>query len=178
MKYAGMRAASNVLLRDVNTSLIIEEMYRGTNVIYADFTDYDELAHHCGPERVESFEALDGVDRAIAPGRRPRRPPAIHHRPLDHGQSRRPSSALRRELGECCAAHSGQASDPDEDQRGSVFATTLGDHQEQAGPSRAAPKGKMTDGVVDLDAEELPVVMPVHRGRIGQPGLLHRHDHA
>ena len=66
LKYAGMRAASNVLLRDVNTSLIIEEMYRGTNVIYADFTDYDELAHHCGPERVESFEALDGVDTAIA----------------------------------------------------------------------------------------------------------------
>ena len=61
-----MRAASNVLLRDVNTSLIIDEMYRGTNVIYADFTDYDELAHHCGPERVESFEALDGVDTAIA----------------------------------------------------------------------------------------------------------------
>ena len=49
LKYAGMRAASNVVLRDVNTSLIIEEMYRGTNVIYADFTDYDEIAHHCGP---------------------------------------------------------------------------------------------------------------------------------
>jgi uncharacterized membrane protein YvlD (DUF360 family) len=65
MKYAGMRAASNVLLRDINVSLIIEEMYRGANVIYADFTDYDELAHHCGPERVESFEALDGVDGAI-----------------------------------------------------------------------------------------------------------------
>lgn len=65
-KYAGMRAASNVLLRDVNTSLIIDEMYRGANVIYCDFTDYDELAHHCGPERVESLEALDGVDRAIA----------------------------------------------------------------------------------------------------------------
>ena len=65
MKYAGMRAASNVLLRDVNTSLIIEEMYRGANVIYADFTDYDELAHHCGPERVESLQALDGVDVAI-----------------------------------------------------------------------------------------------------------------
>ena len=65
MKYAGMRAASNVLLRDVNVSLIIEEMYRGANVIYADFTDYDELAHHCGPERVESLQALDGVDEAI-----------------------------------------------------------------------------------------------------------------
>src|SRR6188508_2124977 len=57
-KYAGMRAASNVILRDVNVALIIEEMYRGTNVIYADFTDYDELAHHCGPERVEAFDAL------------------------------------------------------------------------------------------------------------------------
>ncbi len=65
-KYAGMRAASNVLLRDVNVSLIIDEMYSGANVIYADFTDYDELAHHCGPERVESFEALDGIDRALA----------------------------------------------------------------------------------------------------------------
>jgi uncharacterized membrane protein YvlD (DUF360 family) len=65
-KYAGMRAASNVLLRDVNVSLIIEEMYRGANVIYADFTDYDEIAHHSGPERVEAFQALDGIDAAIA----------------------------------------------------------------------------------------------------------------
>jgi uncharacterized membrane protein YvlD (DUF360 family) len=65
-KYAGMRAASNVLLRDVNVSLIIEEMYRGANVIYADFTDYDEIAHHSGPERVEAFDALDGIDAAFA----------------------------------------------------------------------------------------------------------------
>ena len=55
LKYAGMRAASNVLLRDMNTSLIIDEMYRGANVIYADFTDYDEIAHHWGPERVEAL---------------------------------------------------------------------------------------------------------------------------
>jgi uncharacterized membrane protein YvlD (DUF360 family) len=65
-KYAGMRAASNVLLRDVNVSLIIEEVYRGANVIYADFTDYDEIAHHSGPERVEAFDALDGIDAAFA----------------------------------------------------------------------------------------------------------------
>jgi hypothetical protein len=65
-KYAGMRAASNVLLRDVNVSLIIEEMYRGANVIYADFTDYDEIAHHSGPERVEALDALDGIDDAVA----------------------------------------------------------------------------------------------------------------
>ena len=85
LKYAGMRAASNVLLRDVNTSLIIEEMYRGANVIYADFTDYDELAHHCGPERVESLEALDGVDardRQPGQGGRGRAPAVQVHRPV------------------------------------------------------------------------------------------------
>jgi len=65
-KYAAMRAASNVFLRDVNVSLIIEEMYRGANVIYADFTDYDEIAHHSGPERVEALKSLDGIDAAIA----------------------------------------------------------------------------------------------------------------
>jgi uncharacterized membrane protein YvlD (DUF360 family) len=89
-KYAGMRAASNVLLRDVNTSLIIEEMYRGTNVIYADFTDYDELAHHCGPERVESFEALDGVDRAIGTLEKAAKDAPRPYRFIvlsDHGQS-------------------------------------------------------------------------------------------
>src|SRR6185436_7097508 len=65
-KYAGMRAASNVLLRDVNVSLIIEEMYRGANAIYVDFTDYDEIAHHSGPERVEALQALDGIDDVLS----------------------------------------------------------------------------------------------------------------
>jgi len=66
LKYAAMRAASNVVLRDMNTSLIIYEMYQGANVIYADFTDYDEIAHHSGPERVEALQALDGIDATIA----------------------------------------------------------------------------------------------------------------
>ena len=94
MKYAGMRAASNVLLRDVNTSLIIEEMYRGTNVIYADFTDYDELAHHCGPERVESFEALDGVDARDR--RRSRRPPGMRRGPTSSSSCRTTARASAR----------------------------------------------------------------------------------
>ena len=41
-------------------------MYRGAPVIYVDYTDYDEIAHHSGPERSETFDALDGVDKAIA----------------------------------------------------------------------------------------------------------------
>ncbi len=66
MPYPVARAATNIALRDLSTSLVIEEMYRGTPVIYVDYTDYDEIAHHSGPERGETFDALDGVDRAIA----------------------------------------------------------------------------------------------------------------
>ena len=40
----------------------MQEMLRGTPVIYMDYTDYDEIAHHSGPERPESLDALDGVD--------------------------------------------------------------------------------------------------------------------
>jgi len=43
----------------------MEEMYRGTPVIYVDYTDYDEIAHHSGPERSETLDALDGVDATI-----------------------------------------------------------------------------------------------------------------
>src|SRR5262249_27084475 len=61
-----VRAATNVLLRDLGISLLMGEMYRGTPVIYIDFTDYDEIAHHSGPERSDALDALDGVDRSIA----------------------------------------------------------------------------------------------------------------
>src|SRR4029079_2926590 len=43
----------------------MEEMYRGTPVIYVDYTDYDEIAHHSGPERSETLDALDGVDTQV-----------------------------------------------------------------------------------------------------------------
>lgn len=63
--YPFLRAGTNVFLRDLGTTLVIEEMYRGAPVVYVDYTDYDEIAHHSGPERGESLDALDGVDRAI-----------------------------------------------------------------------------------------------------------------
>jgi hypothetical protein len=167
MKYAGMRAASNVILRDVNTALIIEEMYRGTNVIYADFTDYDELAHHCGPERVESFEALDGVDRAIASllkatDEAPR--PYKFIVLSDHGQSLGATFLQRYgvSLGEYVRGlMSGRATliQTKTKAEGSVFVNSFLSEITKShgvGPTvaRAALKGKTTDGVVDLDAEE------------------------
>ncbi len=169
MKYAGMRAASNVLLRDVNTSLIIEEMYRGANVIYADFTDYDELAHHCGPERVESFQALDGVDQAIG---------TIFHaaedapRPYkfvilsDHGQSLGATFKQRygKSLGEVVRdLMSGRATlvQPKTAGEGSTFVNSMLSEitrSKGVGPAitRAALANQTTDGVVDLDEEEIP----------------------
>ena len=88
--YPIARAATNVGLRDLSTSLVIEEMYRGAPVIYVDYTDYDEIAHHSGPERAETFDALDGVDRAIATLEKAAKSAARPYRFVivsDHGQT-------------------------------------------------------------------------------------------
>jgi hypothetical protein len=63
--YPFLRAMTNVVLRPLSTSLVIEEMLRGTSVIYVTYTDYDEIAHHSGPQRAEALDALDGVDRTL-----------------------------------------------------------------------------------------------------------------
>ena len=64
--FAGLRAATNVLERDLSTAVIAEEMRKGTRSIYVDYVDYDEIAHHAGMFRPESLAALDGLDRVLA----------------------------------------------------------------------------------------------------------------
>ena len=63
--YAALRAATNVLQRDLNTAVIADEMRRGTKSIYVDYVDYDEIAHHAGMFRPESLAALNGLDRVL-----------------------------------------------------------------------------------------------------------------
>ena len=194
-KYAGMRAASNVLLRDVNTSLIIEEMYRGANVIYADFTDYDELAHHCGPERVESLQALDGVDVAIgtlakAAADAPR--PYKFIILSDHGQSLGATFKQRygQSLGEVVRdLMSGRATvvQTETQAEGSTFVNAFLSEVTRSkgiGPAvaRAALANKTTDGVVNLDDADIPP--PADESAIavvgsGNLGLVYftGHDH-
>ena len=65
LHFAIERAATNIALRTVSTALVIEEMYGGAPTIYVDYTGYDAIAHHCGAERVEAIDALEGIDRAI-----------------------------------------------------------------------------------------------------------------
>ena len=64
--YVLLRAATNVLLRDLNTALVVEAMMRGSKAIYVDYVDYDEIAHHAGVVRRESTDALFGLDRVVA----------------------------------------------------------------------------------------------------------------
>jgi uncharacterized membrane protein YvlD (DUF360 family) len=88
--FAALRAATNVLTRDLNTSVIAEELSQGTRSIYVDYVDYDEIAHHAGIFRPESLASLDGLDRVLATLHRlALRAPRRYHIVVlsDHGQS-------------------------------------------------------------------------------------------
>jgi hypothetical protein len=64
--YIALRGVTNVFLRDLNVTLVVEEMMRGAKSIFVDFVDYDEIAHHAGVTRRESLDALYGLDQVVA----------------------------------------------------------------------------------------------------------------
>jgi uncharacterized membrane protein YvlD (DUF360 family) len=64
--FAGLRAFSNGLLRDLNLAVVADEMMRGAHSIYVDFVDYDEVAHHAGGTRVEALSVLTGLDQVLS----------------------------------------------------------------------------------------------------------------
>lgn len=63
--YVGLRAATNVLQRQLNTVMVSEQMMRGRSSIYVDYLDYDEVAHHAGVARPESLATMEGIDRVL-----------------------------------------------------------------------------------------------------------------
>lgn len=63
--YVVLRGLTNVLLRKLNLSLVAEEMASGSPIIFVDFVDYDEIAHHAGPERPESMRSIEGLDGVL-----------------------------------------------------------------------------------------------------------------
>ena len=94
-------AVTNVLLRDLNVSLIAEQMARGAPVIFCDFVDYDEVAHHAGPARPEAMRTLEGLDRVLGMLHRLRREAARRYQIVvlsDHGQSQ--GATFRQRYGE------------------------------------------------------------------------------
>jgi Type I phosphodiesterase / nucleotide pyrophosphatase len=105
--FAALRAATNVLQRDLNTAVIAEEMQKGTKCIYVDYVDYDEIAHHAGMFRPESLAALDGLDRVLGTLERLAVHAARRYHIVvlsDHGQSQGQSFQDRfgADLGEVC----------------------------------------------------------------------------
>lgn len=98
--YPLARAATNVLLRHLTTALVIEEMWKRASPIYVDYVDYDEIAHHAGPDSIESRAAVNGLDeiigiieKAAADAPRPYRFVVLS----DHGQS--PGAMFERRFG-------------------------------------------------------------------------------
>ncbi len=63
--YVLLRAVTNVLLRDLATSLVADALVRGDPVVFVDLVDYDEVAHHAGPTRPESLRSLEGLDQVL-----------------------------------------------------------------------------------------------------------------
>jgi Type I phosphodiesterase / nucleotide pyrophosphatase len=98
--FLALRPAS-MLLRDVNISLVAEQMARGAPAIYCDLVDYDEVAHHAGPARPESMRQLESLDRMLGVLER-LAPEAARHYHLvvlsDHGQSQ--GATFRQRCGE------------------------------------------------------------------------------
>lgn len=60
-----LRGLTTVVLRDLNVSIVSEHMAKGAPVIFVDFVDYDEVAHHAGPSRPETMRTLESLDRVL-----------------------------------------------------------------------------------------------------------------
>jgi hypothetical protein len=183
--YVALRGVTNVLLRDVNLTLIAEHMMRGAPAIYCDFVDYDEIAHHAGPTRPESLAALEGIDRVLgtleevaAAAARPYRFVVLS----DHGQSQGATFKQRygmrledlvRDLmsGEPETAES--PTDHEDEQWGRVgmFLTELGDESRMA--ERLGRRAQRDHGEpapspgVEADSAERPELLVVASGNLG-----------
>ena len=64
--YIPVRAATNVFMREINTSTLIGDMMVGDiDVAYSTYLGYDEIAHHSGVRDGDSWYALKGMDKQI-----------------------------------------------------------------------------------------------------------------
>lgn len=64
-EFVVLRAVTTVLLRNLAVSLLADHLVGGAPVLFVDFVDYDEVAHHAGPSRPEAIRTLDGIDRVL-----------------------------------------------------------------------------------------------------------------
>lgn len=61
--YAAVRAGANVVLREVTTDVLTNEILTGNiDTAYASYMGYDEIAHHSGVEDEDVWNALKSID--------------------------------------------------------------------------------------------------------------------
>ena len=64
--YIPTRAATNVFMREINTSTLIGDMMVGdVDVAYSTYLGYDEIAHHSGVRDSDAWIALRAMDQQI-----------------------------------------------------------------------------------------------------------------
>ena len=63
--YPLLRVLTNVFLRDLATFAVMQEVLRGTPIIYTTFVGYDEVAHHAGPDTPDALDTLRGYDKQV-----------------------------------------------------------------------------------------------------------------
>ena len=90
VKYAFLRAALCVGVRDLIVYGVLTDMMMGRPAVYATFSSYDEVAHHSGLERADTMEALRKLDQQFERIDRARRYASRPYRIVvlsDHGQT-------------------------------------------------------------------------------------------
>ncbi|MEA2025934.1 MAG: alkaline phosphatase family protein, partial [Chloroflexota bacterium] len=166
LTFAFLRAATNVVLRDLNTTFVVRSMSLGVPTVYVDLTDYDEIAHHAGPERLESLRALTGVDRVVASLERAARDAPRDYRFVilsDHGQSQgatflqRHGQTLESLVADLMGADTSVTAATGRDETFGPVNALLTDLSQRPGmtgkAARAAFRSSTVDGTVELGGE-------------------------
>ncbi|RAK32001.1 type I phosphodiesterase/nucleotide pyrophosphatase [Actinoplanes lutulentus] len=148
--FLALRPAS-MLLRDVNVSLMAEQMARGVPAIYCDLVDYDEVAHHAGPARPESMRQLESLDRMLGVLER-LAPEAARHYHLvvlsDHGQSQ--GATFRQRYGETLDEVVDRLAGADEAAGPQMPAEEEGKVEPESTPTPSAPLLVVSSGNLSL----------------------------
>lgn len=94
------RVIATILLRDINTYTLFENLFAGVPTSYINLIGYDTVAHRAGPESRDAFRILRAVDRSLGRLDRIARQTPRPYRIVvlsDHGQS--PGTPFRQRYG-------------------------------------------------------------------------------
>ncbi|MFM8884468.1 MAG: phage holin family protein [Solirubrobacterales bacterium] len=159
--YPLLRCTITVIMRDLNSAILLADIVEGVPVSYATYVGYDEVAHHSGIREPDAFAALKRLDRQLL---RLERACAQAPRPYnivvlsDHGQTQ--GRPFRQRCGQTLeevveAACSGEVSAPVAvEESWGVLGAWLADLGSDEGPAgrfvKRATRDRMADDTVAL----------------------------